>query len=54
MKDRRSISKTVIAPIVAVAVFLPTLSTALWAVLHGRGADVYSNVYGLPVSYTHF
>jgi hypothetical protein len=52
MKGRRSIFKTVIAPIVAVAVFRPTLSTALWAVLHGRGADEYSNVYGLPISYT--
>jgi hypothetical protein len=52
MKGRRSIFKTVVAPIVAAAVFLPTLATALWAVLHGRGAAVYSNVYGLSISYT--
>jgi hypothetical protein len=52
MKGRRSIFKTVVAPIVAAAVFLPTLTTALWAVLHGRGAAAYFNVYGLPISYT--
>jgi hypothetical protein len=52
MKGRRSIFKTVVAPIVAAAVFLPTLTTALWAVLHGRGAAAYSNVYGLSISYT--
>src|SRR5271156_3088810 len=51
MKSRRSIFKTVVAPIVVAAVFLPTLATALWAVLHGRGAAVYSNVYGLSISY---
>jgi hypothetical protein len=44
--------KIVIAPIVAAAVFLPTVTTALWAVLHGRGAAEYFNVYGLPISYT--
>jgi len=52
MKSRRSIFKTVVAPIVVAAVFLPTLATALWAVTHGRGAAVYSNVYGLSISYT--
>jgi hypothetical protein len=52
VKSRRSLFKTVVAPIVAAAVFLPTLATALLAVLHGRGAAVYSNVYGLAISYT--
>jgi hypothetical protein len=52
MKGRRSIFKTVVAPIIAAAVVLPTLATALWAVLHGNGAVVYFNVYGLPISYT--
>jgi hypothetical protein len=52
MKGRRSILRTVVAPIVAAALFLPTFATALWAVLHGRGAAVYSNVYGLSISYT--
>jgi hypothetical protein len=51
MKGRRSIFRTVVAPIVMAAVFLPTLATALRAVLHGRGGAVYFNVYGLPISY---
>ena len=52
MKRRRSVFKTVIAPIVVIAVFIPTLAVAMWKVLHGRGAETYSNVYGLPIHYT--
>jgi hypothetical protein len=52
VKGRRSIFKSVVAPIVTVAVCLPTLATALRAVLHGRGGAVYFNVYGLFISYT--
>jgi uncharacterized membrane protein YwaF len=52
MKRRRSVFKTVIAPIVVIVVFVPTLAVAVWKVLHGRGAESYSNVYGLPIHYT--
>ena len=52
MKRRRSVFKTVIAPIVVIVVFIPTLAVAMWKVLHGRGAESYSNVYGLPIHYT--
>lgn len=52
MKRRRSVFKTVIAPIVVTVVFVPTLAVAVWKVLHGRGAESYSNVYGLPIHYT--
>ena len=33
-------------------VLFPTLAIAVWEVLHGRGAAVYSNVYGLTIHYT--
>jgi hypothetical protein len=52
MKRRRSVLKTVIAPIVVLVVFVPTLAVAVWMVLHGRGAASYSNVYGLAIHYT--
>jgi membrane-anchored glycerophosphoryl diester phosphodiesterase (GDPDase) len=52
MKPRRSVFKTVIAPIVVLVVFVPTLAVAVWMVLHGRGAESYSNVYGLAIHYT--
>jgi hypothetical protein len=52
MKRRRSVFKTVIAPIVVLVVFVPTLAVAVWMVLHGRGAESYSNVYGLAIHYT--
>jgi hypothetical protein len=52
MKRRRSIFKTVIAPIVVLAVFFPPLAVAVWKVLRGRGAESYSNVYGLAIHYT--
>jgi hypothetical protein len=52
MKRRHSVFKTVIAPIVVTVVFVPTLAVAVWKVLHGRGAESYSNVYGLPIHYT--
>jgi len=50
MKRRRSVFKTVVAPIVAVVVFIPTLAISVWIVL--RGAESYSNVYGLAIHYT--
>jgi hypothetical protein len=52
MKRRRSVFKTAIAPIVVLVVFVPTLAVAVWMVLHGRGAESYSNVYGLAIHYT--
>jgi hypothetical protein len=52
MKPRRSVFKTVIAPIVVTVALIPTLAIAVWEVLHGRGAATYSNVYGLPIQYT--
>jgi membrane-anchored glycerophosphoryl diester phosphodiesterase (GDPDase) len=52
MKGRRSAFKTVIAPIVVLVVFVPTLAVAVWMVLHGRGAESYSNVNGLAIHYT--
>jgi hypothetical protein len=52
MKRQRSFFKTVIAPIVVLVVFVPTLALAVWMVLHGRGAESYSNVYGLAIHYT--
>jgi hypothetical protein len=52
MKRRRSVFKTVVAPIVVVVAFIPTLAISVWKVLHGRGAESYSNVYGLTIHYT--
>jgi len=52
MKRRRSVFKTVVAPIVVAVAFIPTLAIAVWEVLHGRGAKSYSNVYGLSIQYT--
>ena len=52
MKRRRSVFFSVVAPIVVAVAFVPTLAIAVWEVLHGRGADAYSNVYGLPIQYT--
>jgi hypothetical protein len=52
MKRRRSIFKTLVAPIVVAVAFVPTLAIAVWEVLHGRGAATYSNVYGLAIQYT--
>ena len=52
MKRGRSVFKTVIAPIVVIIVVVPTLGVAVWKVLHGHGAESYSNVYGLAIHYT--
>jgi hypothetical protein len=52
MKRRRSILKTVVAPIVVVVAFIPTLAMSVWKVLHGQGAESFSNVYGLTIHYT--
>jgi len=52
MKRRRSILKIVAISAVFAAVFLPITAAAVWQVLHGRGAAVYTNVYGLVIHYT--
>jgi hypothetical protein len=52
MKTRRSVFKTVVAPVIAAVVFMPTVAIAVWEVAHGRGAAAYSNVYGLAVHYS--
>jgi hypothetical protein len=52
MNRRRSVFKTVVAPIIAAVAIMPTFLIAVWEVLHGRGAATYSNVYGLPIHYT--
>jgi hypothetical protein len=52
MKSRRSVFKTIVAPIIAAVVFMPTVAIAVWEVVHGRGAATYSNVYGLAIHYT--
>ena len=52
MKRRRSVFKTVVAPIILAVAFIPTLAIAISEVLHGRGAATYSNLYGLAIPYT--
>jgi uncharacterized protein YqgC (DUF456 family) len=52
MKRRRSILKIVAISAVFAAVFVPIVAAAVWQVLHGRGAAVYTNVYGLAIHYT--
>jgi preprotein translocase subunit SecY len=52
MKPRRSVFKTIVAPLITAVVFVPTVAMAIWEVAHGRGAATYSNVYGLAVHYT--
>ena len=52
MKFRRSVFKTIVAPVIAAVVFMPTVAIAVWEVAHGRGAATYSNVYGLAIHYT--
>ena len=54
MKRRGCVLKTIVAPIVVAAVFIPTLAIAIREVLNGRGAESYSNVYGLSIHYTSF
>jgi hypothetical protein len=52
MKRRRSILKLVAISAVFAAVFVPIVAAAVWQVLHGHGAAVYTNVYGLAIHYT--
>ena len=52
MKSRRSVFKTIVAPVIAAVVFMPTVAIAVWEVAHGRGAATYSNVYGLAIHYS--
>ena len=52
MKSRRSVFKTIVAPVIAAVMFMPTVAIAVWEVAHGRGAATYSNVYGLAIHYT--
>ena len=52
MKRSRSVLKVVGISIVFTAVAIPTVAMALWQVRHGRGAAIYTNVYGLAIHYT--
>jgi hypothetical protein len=52
MKRRRSVLKIVAISSVLTAIVVPTLAVAVRQVLHGRGAAVYTNVYGLAIHYT--
>jgi hypothetical protein len=52
MKRRRSILKIVAIWAVLTAAIVPTLAVAVWHVLNGRGADAYTNVFGLAIPYT--
>jgi hypothetical protein len=52
MKRRRAVFKTVVAPIIVAVALIPTLAIAVLKVLHGRGAAVYTNVFGLAINYT--
>ena len=52
MKRQRSVAKIIAILAVFAAVLVPIVAVALWHVLHGRGAAVYTNVYGLAIPYT--
>jgi hypothetical protein len=52
MNRRRSVFKSIVAPIVVTVALIPTLAIAVWEVLHGRGAATYSNVYGLAIQHS--
>jgi hypothetical protein len=52
MKPKRSFFKTFVAPVIAGIAIIPTVLIAVRAVLDGRGADSYRNVYGLAIPYT--
>jgi hypothetical protein len=51
MKRPRSVLKIAVTSIVFTAVAVPTVAVALWQVRHGRGAAIYTNVYGLAIHY---
>jgi hypothetical protein len=51
MKRPRSVQKIVVTSIVFTAVAIPTVAVALWQVRHGRGAAIYTIVYGLAIHY---
>jgi hypothetical protein len=52
MKPKRSFFKTFVAPVIAGIAIIPTVLIAVRAVVNGRGADSYRNVYGLAIPYT--
>ena len=52
MKRRRSLVKNVAISAVLAAAFVPILTVAVGHVHRGRGAAVYTNVYGLAIHYT--
>ena len=54
MKRRRSLVKNVAISAVLAAAFVPILTVAVGHVHRGRGAAVYTNVYGLAIPYTSF
>jgi hypothetical protein len=45
MKRRHFVFKTVIAPIVVLVVFVPTLTVAVWKVLHGRARVLFKRIW---------
>ena len=52
MKSQHRFFKTLVAPAIAGIAIIPTVFIAVHAVLNGRGADSYRNVYGLAIPYT--
>jgi len=52
MKPKRSFFRTFVAPVIAGIAIIPTVLIAVRAVLNGRAADSYRNVYGLAIPYT--
>jgi NADH:ubiquinone oxidoreductase subunit 6 (subunit J) len=52
MRRKRSVREVVLIAIVLALVAAPTLLASLWHISHGRGADTYTNVYGLAIHWT--
>jgi len=54
MKPKRSFFRTFVAPVIAGIAIIPTVLIAVRAVLNGRAADSYRNVYGLAIPTRQF
>ena len=52
MRPKRSFFRTFVAPVIAGIAIIPTVLIAVRAILNGRAADSYRNVYGLAIPYT--
>jgi hypothetical protein len=52
MGRKRSIRALAFIAIFFALVAAPTLLAAVWKVSHGRGADTYTNVFGLAIHWT--